>query len=1375
MPFGRLVLALLTLILAFAPLRAEATAWDQPFAASAQDLLSATQGLPSEPGDGVVMLLEEQRWSLDEEARCEMVHRRIFRILDADGVRDWGSVGAGWEPWRQARPVIRARVIRPDGSVRELDASTIDEAPARDDLPDILTSARVLRAPFPNLAPGCVVEQEIVTRDEAPLLKRVFSGTCWLGLRVPIAGSRFVVEAPVALPLRTFARGIPVAPEREERDGRVRMTWNWQAVPRDDVRLRLPPLAVASGPHVSVTTAASWGEVATAYAAIIDERARPDDLVARARAVAGDAADARSAAVRCLAEVHEHVRYTGLEFGEAAIVPVPPATCLERGYGDCKDKATLLVAMLRALGHRADVALLMPGRPLEIDEEVPGLADFTHAIVAVGEPPLFIDATAPEAAVGELPDMDRGHLALVARPGVEGLVRLPETSPDVDRVVETVEVVLAEEGRASLVETTQSWGSFAVADRAARVGITPDDLARNLTPYAKQVYGASAVAEAEASAASNLAAPTSLRFRAEEPTRTFAEWPSAGVGMTYGSWVQDLYGILDDGDAKPSTIPPTPHATRRRLAEETRTLPLVLPRAFSWERTYHVVPPPGHEMVGPPEIQPWTSGPATFSTETKARDDGSVDVVMRFSTGDGLFTREQAKQLADRLKEMHESKRPLVIYRAIASRLLDADDVRGGLAELRRLAALHPTEALHHVHLATSLLEVGLGEAARREAALAVKLEPASALAWRTRGYVLQRDVLGRPQAEDADFEGALAALREAKRLDPKDPEARRELADLLGREHGLVSWEPAKARAEAEEWRAMKQDLGDEAGEVDGPLAAALYRADDLEAIIALGDAAKGARSEQLDDHALAAIAVREGVASAIHRASTPPFDARNRSNLLAGVASTLLMGRHYPEAAVALAEAARGSDRATELGARVDAMKRARRFDSALLPEDDPRSVVQRFLVEVTTGEIASAQELMDPTARRVDPSLQRLELVAPSLRAGFPRSGLSPAAASDCIASGGEYTAESDGADGARVRMRARAASYDYFVRRTQGGWRIVAMDTGPPLLGRVALEHAAAGRVEQARRWLDWARQAWTRDIPGKPAFASIWTEGQQADAARCRLAAAILAAPVDDDGSARAELMADREGADPETRRRIDEAIALSLIAAKDFEGAVVAARPLAESEIGAGTATLALGRALDELHRPAEIVAFLEGRADAGDRPSASRERLLARNLAESGRVAEALTVLRALDARGDARPSDHNSIAWYGLIAEEPPEALVGDAQAAASGDPPSRAGLHTLAAVLVELGRLREARQTMLRRFEVDGDGEPEPDDWYVLGRLAEEYGEIDAARAAFERTVKDDEHAGDPTATRVLAQRRLDKLAAPAAPASVATPPG
>ena len=98
------------------------------------------------------------------------------------------------------------------------------------------------------------------------------------------------------------------------------------------------------------------------------------------------------------------VRYTGIEFGEAAIVPHDPAETLAKKYGDCKDKATLLVAMLRAAGIPANVALLSVESRIDVPADLPGMGMFDHAIVYVpGKNPLWIDATDRYAQLGQIP------------------------------------------------------------------------------------------------------------------------------------------------------------------------------------------------------------------------------------------------------------------------------------------------------------------------------------------------------------------------------------------------------------------------------------------------------------------------------------------------------------------------------------------------------------------------------------------------------------------------------------------------------------------------------------------------------------------------------------------------------------------------------------------------------------------------------------------------------------------------------------------------------------------------------------------------------------------------------------------------------------
>src|SRR5262249_10529073 len=123
-------------------------------------------------------------------------------------------------------------------------------------------------------------------------------------------------------------------------------------------------------------------------------------------------------AARLATRLHRQIRYTGVELAEAALVPAAPAEVLLRKYGDCKDKSTLLVAMLRAAGLKANLALLAADGGTDVARDLPGLDGFNHAIVYVDStPPLWIDATAADYRIGTLPPDDQGRLALIARHG----------------------------------------------------------------------------------------------------------------------------------------------------------------------------------------------------------------------------------------------------------------------------------------------------------------------------------------------------------------------------------------------------------------------------------------------------------------------------------------------------------------------------------------------------------------------------------------------------------------------------------------------------------------------------------------------------------------------------------------------------------------------------------------------------------------------------------------------------------------------------------------------------------------------------------------------------------------------------------------------
>src|SRR6476620_1365289 len=119
-------------------------------------------------------------------------------------------------------------------------------------------------------------------------------------------------------------------------------------------------------------------------------------------------------------EVVQRTRYVALEFGIYGYKPRPCALTFARGWGDCKDKATLIVTMLKEAGIPASLVLVRTGMRGEFETEPASLAPFDHAIAYVPSMNLFLDVTAEYSGSTELPAMDRAALALLAAEPAKG-------------------------------------------------------------------------------------------------------------------------------------------------------------------------------------------------------------------------------------------------------------------------------------------------------------------------------------------------------------------------------------------------------------------------------------------------------------------------------------------------------------------------------------------------------------------------------------------------------------------------------------------------------------------------------------------------------------------------------------------------------------------------------------------------------------------------------------------------------------------------------------------------------------------------------------------------------------------------------------------
>jgi hypothetical protein len=108
--------------------------------------------------------------------------------------------------------------------------------------------------------------------------------------------------------------------------------------------------------------------------------------------------------------VLHNTRYVALEFGAYSYKPYRVGEVYARRFGDCKDKASLMIAMLHEAGIKAELALIRTQKLGAIASGSAVLSAFNHAIVYIPKNGMWIDATADYAAINELPVEDQGAM-----------------------------------------------------------------------------------------------------------------------------------------------------------------------------------------------------------------------------------------------------------------------------------------------------------------------------------------------------------------------------------------------------------------------------------------------------------------------------------------------------------------------------------------------------------------------------------------------------------------------------------------------------------------------------------------------------------------------------------------------------------------------------------------------------------------------------------------------------------------------------------------------------------------------------------------------------------------------------------------------------
>jgi tetratricopeptide (TPR) repeat protein/transglutaminase-like putative cysteine protease len=1364
-------LFLLSIAMAFACKSAEGQEhvepWKAPhFSIDPKTLYEAASIVAAPENADVAILEDDESYSFDETGRSIHTEYVVYKVLNQKGAEGWDSVAVDWEPWHQARPSIKVRVIARDLSVHTLDQKQITEAPARGGEYKTYGDGKSLRAPFPAISPGVVVEEEFITAETSPFFAPGHVGRVYFGREgVPVAHSVAEFDAPSSLRLRADTVMLDgLQPNRSDANGRVTLNYEKGFLDGfDKEEPNLPP-DVSHLPIVEFSTGASWQVMATEYSKIVDSHANlaavqsiVDQLVSGKATVA----DKESAIIDY---VDREIRYTGIEFDESAIVPHDLTDTLAHKYGDCKDKATLLAAMLRAAAIPAYVALLNAGSRLDVPADLPGMGLFDHAIVYVpGSPALWIDATDPWARLGQLPSADQGRWALIARPETTSLIRTSESTSKENTLLETRELTLAENGPANVQEITQPTGAFEGEYRAYYADNPDKDTRAGLSGYVKAQYISEKLTKVERTDPADLSKQFELTLECEKARRGYTDLDGAVAAIRVESLFQNLPGDLQRRD----------DSEDKRKDDKERPKP---PRAVDWELAepftsewhYRFIPPPGFVAKQLPQDAKFTLGPALLTESFSTDKDGSVLAQLTFDTVKRRYTVSEATELRNKIAEIASGPGIVVNFEPRAEVLLREGKVREALANYRSLVALHPNEAVHHLQVAKVLLEAGMGEAARTEARLAVKLEPDSALAEKTLAQVLKQDLVGRTMRAGSDLDGAAEAYRAAIKLDPDDHNTQGDLAILLeydpvGRRYGQQS----KMKEAVAEYQKLGQEKLTELGLANN-LAFAMFYSGNFEGAL------KVAQQLNPEPRSLIAACVAMLVDS-----KTGLAEANKRSNddntykETARVAGEMLMNIRKYRIAADFLEAGAAGDNAAQTMGLANLLRGAERHEDMKFL-NTPQDLVKRFFLlsvdlDLTEGKLMSlASRNAIAAMKNEDPEeLKKTLETGKKMNIQLARQDSSMDVTLDILMQAFDQKSEGSDATGYRVKVQIPGENTStFYVVKEDGQYKLLDSSQKPNAVALEVLDRIKSGDLVGAKALLDWLREdqhlEGGDDPLGGPVFPRFWIKGEAADAGKMKLAAASLLVNSKSTVAGGVALLEEalKRAATDREKTNVELALAAGYETEENYQSLLVVSSELVKQVpesrlafLNEVEAEIGLGRYDDAMALCDQRLKLFDGDSDA----------MLAKMRIDTGRGSyEAARgwVQKLVDSgKGDAGLL--NSGAWFSLFTGKVSQEDISTAIKAAQMSKDNPAILHTLACLYAETGQTKEARDLLIRGLDELNLVEPDDDYWYAFGRIAEQYGERDIAVADYHRLAKPKQAIAIPTSTYLLAQTRLKTL--------------
>jgi len=428
-----------------------------------------------------IYLVDENIEVTHDNTEISTVHV-VEKVLKERG-KNIAEVEIGYDSTYERVELVFARTITKDGRVVSVGRENIRDVSKYLNFP-LYSNARAFIISMPSVEVGSIIDYKVKVYSSKLVDKDNFNFIYRLREKYPIFKAQFNLIVPKTKRPhfkyfhRRRAGSHSLRPKVADKEDSIIYSWKFKDIKPIIPEYNMPP-ASEINPAILISSFSSWGEIYNWWEKLFSDKIKLNDGAKKLVDTLIKDADTRLDKAKKIYEFcAKQIRYVAVEYGESGYEPHSANEVLLNRYGDCKDQAILLTAMLRYAGFKAYPVLVPTRSVYPIDKDFPSI-NFNHAICALKHNGrlIFMDPTAETTSFKDLPLGDQNREVMVF--GKKAIIARTPTKKD-NAAIYTTKIILDKNEKAVIKRLVTTKGFFSSSQRWYLKHTHPDKIKEDI-------------------------------------------------------------------------------------------------------------------------------------------------------------------------------------------------------------------------------------------------------------------------------------------------------------------------------------------------------------------------------------------------------------------------------------------------------------------------------------------------------------------------------------------------------------------------------------------------------------------------------------------------------------------------------------------------------------------------------------------------------------------------------------------------------------------------------------------------------------------------------------------------------------------------------